>query len=69
MTDREMAAGIGLGDHVVQEVMESFGYCWIHHLLMAAQTSAKKMFPHICWNSMLLKAVIFCAASWWIMKT
>jgi hypothetical protein len=39
-----MAAGIGLGDHVVQEVMQSFGYCWIPHILMTPQTSAKKCF-------------------------
>lgn len=65
----EMAAGIGLGYHVVQEVMGSFGYCWIPCLLMAAQTSAKKMFPKICWDSMLLKVVTFFAASWRVMKT
>lgn len=63
MADREMAAGIGLGDHVVQEVVESFGYYWIPRLLMAAQTLAKKMFPQICCNSMLLKVVTFFAAS------
>jgi len=56
VADREMAAGIGLGDHVVQEVMESVGYCWIPSLLMAAQTSSKKMFPQICWNIMLFFA-------------
>jgi hypothetical protein len=47
MADREMAAGIGPGDNVVQEVMESFGYCWIPRLLMAAQTSAKKVSSHL----------------------
>ena len=58
-----MAAEIGVGDHVVQEVMESFGSCWIPHLLIGAQTSAKNMFSHICWNSMLLKVVTYFMAS------
>jgi hypothetical protein len=33
MTVREMAAEIGIGHRVDQEMMESLGSCWIPHLL------------------------------------
>jgi hypothetical protein len=53
-----MAAEIGIGHHVVREIAASLIPAhWVPVLLKEKHKLQCRMFPHNCWNDMLLKVM------------